>query len=218
MGGRQTNLKVVKGHCLLNSDETQGSKPLTTKCFRDRPKEFGSRDARAILCMLGPAAYRVKSATYMSSKVVDRRNQSEQGEYGVSFASRQANGSYEHAFVVWFYSDPKGKRTNRRAAGFYPTGAGDEYDLIIGGVPGQVEDDSQQAIAQQLIVLVNKAVSDVCVQAESQYKDATYHLLANNCVSFVEAVGTAIPGLKLPNRLTHMFPSTYVSSLFGMND
>ena len=154
----------------------------------------------------------------MTNKIVDLRNQSEVGEYGVAFAARDAQGSYEHAFVVWYYSDPKGKRTNRRAAGFYPTGDGKFYDLVIGGVPGQVEDDSQQKISQQLIVLVNKSVFDVCVKAESKYKDATYRLMTNDCVSFVEAVGATIPGLKLPSRVTNIFPSSYIGSLYDMND
>ena len=86
------------------------------------------------------------------SKTIDLRNYSEAGEYGVGLASRDEQGDYDHAFIVWYYSDPLGLRSTRRAAGFYPAG-GDLYDLIIGGAPGTVMNDSKEHIAKQLVVL-----------------------------------------------------------------
>src|SRR5262249_47070473 len=77
------------------------------------------------------------------SKIIDRRKAHKPGEYGIGFASRAVKNDYEHAFVIWFYSDPKGKRTVRRGAGFYPAGTKDKaYDLVM-GISGTVDDDSK---------------------------------------------------------------------------
>src|ERR1035441_6771543 len=90
------------------------------------------------------------------AKVIDRKKMGEPGEYGIGFASRAVKDDYEHAFVIWYYTDPKGKRTVRRGAGFYPAGTIDKaYDLIL-GTSGKVYDDSKEKIKKELIVLVSR--------------------------------------------------------------
>jgi hypothetical protein len=149
-------------------------------------------------------------------KIVDKRNQSEDGEYGISFAARDSLGSYDHAFVVWYYSDPAAQRTNRRGAGFYPTG-GDYYDLLIGGAPGKVLDDSREDIAKQVIVLINSDLFQTALAVESQYANATYRLGTSDCVSFVGEVADKIPGLVVPSRLMNIYPSSFISDLYDSN-
>lgn len=149
-------------------------------------------------------------------KIVDKRNASEPGEYGIAFVERDAQGAYDHAFVVWFYSDPVGQRTMRRGAGFYPVG-GDFYDLLIGGTQGQVFDDSREKIAKQLIVLVTSDVFAEALEVEKQYANSTYRLGTNDCVSFVSAVAQTVPGLNVPDRITNMYPSMFIGALYDSN-
>ena len=151
------------------------------------------------------------------TKIVDKRVRSEPGEYGIAFAARDEQGSYEHAFVVWYYSDPIGKRTNRRGAGFYPTGDPDAYDLLVGGTEGKVFDDSKQKIAKQIIVLVNSDVFEAALKVESEYSNGTYRLLTNDCASFVATVAETVPGLNVPSRVMNPFPSTFVAALHDAN-
>lgn len=153
------------------------------------------------------------------SKVVDKRNASEAGEYGISFASRDASANdYEHAFIVWYYSDDAHNRTNRKGAGFYPVG-GDKYDLTIGGTEGKVFDDSKQKIAKELVVLVNSDIFAAAQGIQSQYSTGqTYRLIINDCVSFIEAVAGTIPGLSVPSRALNPTPPLYVSALFDGNN
>lgn len=153
-----------------------------------------------------------------TTKVVDKRNQSEVGEYGIGFANRATAGSsdYEHAFVVWYYSDPQGMRTVFRAAGFYPT-SGDAYDLVF-GEDGQIVDDSRQNIDREAVVLVNHDVFEAARAVQSQYQSGhTYNLLSSNCVGFVSAVAAAVPGLEVPSQALYVFPSTFIARLFDIN-
>lgn len=150
-------------------------------------------------------------------KIVDKRVRSEPGEYGISFAARDEQGSYEHAFVIWYYSDPAGNRTNRRGAGFYPTGDPSVYDLLVGGTVGKVFDDSEEKIGKQVIVLVNSDIFKAALKVESKYSNDTYRLLTNDCVSFVATVAETVPGLKVPSRVTNLSPSTFVAALHDAN-
>ncbi|MER9565788.1 hypothetical protein [Mesorhizobium sp. M0571] len=151
-------------------------------------------------------------------KIVDKRNSSEVGEYAISFAARDSSGNdYDHAFIVWYYSDPQHLRTNRKGAGFYPVG-GDAYDLTIGGTTGKVFDDSRERIAKEIIVLVNSDIFAAAQAVQSQYETGqTYRLLVNDCVSFVAAVANTIPSLFVPDRITNITPSTFISSMFDGN-
>ncbi|MCG2641431.1 MULTISPECIES: hypothetical protein [Bradyrhizobium] len=153
------------------------------------------------------------------SKVVDKRNASEVGEYGISFASRDTSANdYEHAFIVWYYSDDAHHRTNRKGAGFYPAG-GDKYDLTIGGTDGVVFDDSKEKIAKEIVVLVNKDIFAAAQAIQTQYqKGETYRLIVNDCVSFIEAVAGTIPGLSVPSRTLNPTPPLFVSALFNGNN
>lgn len=159
------------------------------------------------------------AAQVPQSKVVDRRAASEVGEYGISFASRDMSTlQYEHAFIVWYYSDAAHHRTNRKGAGFYPVD-GNKYDLTIGGTDGIVFDDSKEKIAKQIVVLINKNIFDAAQAIQAQYqKGLTYRLIVNDCVSFIEAVAGTIPGLNLPSRALNPTPPRYVSALFSGNN
>lgn len=151
------------------------------------------------------------------SKVVDKRNRSEPGEYGIGFASRSTvSDDYEHAFVVWFYSDNAAQRSNRKAAGFYPLG-GDLYDLVIAGTSGAVFDDSKQNIEKELVVIVNSDVFEAARSVEKHYSDGTYRLGFNDCVTYVLHISETIPHLLIPSRLTNLTPSRFISSLFAQN-
>lgn len=149
-------------------------------------------------------------------KIVDKRVRSEEGEYGISFASRNTNVANPHAFVIWYYSDPQGRRTVRRGAGFYPTADASMYELVI-GANGRVVDDSRQQIAKEIVVLVNRDVFDRAVNVESQYRNETYRLGRNDCVTFVSKVAVAVPGLKVPDRLPNLMPATFIGSLHDEN-
>ena len=122
------------------------------------------------------------------SKIVDKRNQDELGEYGIAFAARKKDGLFDagHAFMVWYFSDPANNRTTYRAVGFYPSGT--MYDVVVNGSGGQVLEDSDSEIAKQLIVLISKPAFDSALAVESQYSDATYTLGFNDCTTFVESV------------------------------
>ena len=150
------------------------------------------------------------------SKIVDKRVRSEANEYAISFAARDEKGSYEHAFVVWYFSDPLKRRTNRRAGGFYPAG-GEKYKLLIGGVPGEVLDDSKEKIAKSLTILVNKEIFEQAELVEDQYNDNTYLLLANDCTTFVQKVCEVIPNLIIPNRTLNIYPSSFIGALYDKN-
>ncbi|NCB85556.1 MAG: hypothetical protein EOM44_13865 [Bacteroidia bacterium] len=153
----------------------------------------------------------------MINKIIDKRMFSEMGEYGISFASRNSGGNdYEHAFIVWYYTDKKHLSTVRRAVGFYPS-VGDFYELLVEGVPGKVIDDSKEEIDKQLIVLVNKNIFDSALMVEASYSDGTYRLLSNDCVSFVRKVALAINRITVPNRITNIYPSSFISELFDSN-
>lgn len=172
---------------------------------------------------LAPAAAtilipRFAAAQAPQSKVVDKRNASEVGEFGISFASRATSANdYEHAFIVWYYSDDVHHRTNRKGAGFYPAG-GDKYDLTIGGTSGTVFDDSKEKIAKEIVVLVNSDIFAAAQAVQSQYQQGqTYRLVVNDCVTFIEAVAGTIPNLVVPSRALYPTPPLYVSALFDGN-
>lgn len=162
---------------------------------------------------------KLAAAQAPQSKVVDKRNATEVGEYGISFASRDTSANdYEHAFIIWYYSDDVHHRTNRKGAGFYPAG-GDKYDLTIGGTDGIVFDDSKVRIAKEIVVLVNSDIFAAAQAVQTQYQNGqTYRLLVNDCVSFIEAVGGTIPGLSVPSRVLKPTPALYVSALFDGNN
>ena len=150
-------------------------------------------------------------------KIVDKRNLSESGEYAISFSSREKGELYDHAFIVWYYSNAEGKRTDMRAAGFYAVGADSMYDLIIGGVPGKVLDDSNEKINKQIIVLINKSIFETALQVEKKYQDSTYRLGTNDCVTFVSKVAEVIPGLEIPSRVLNIYPSSFIAALYNDN-
>ena len=110
--------------------------------------------------------------TSIAQKTVDKRNSSEIGEYAVGFALKASDGGFDHAFIVWYYSDPNGQRTVRRCAGFYPVSDSStkSYDMIL-GVSGKVFDDSKVKISQEITVLVNKEAFDRAIAIENQYKN-----------------------------------------------
>jgi hypothetical protein len=153
-------------------------------------------------------------------KTVDKKNASEIGEYAIGFASKVSDGGYDHAFVVWYYSDPKGNQTVRRGAGFYPV-ANDNtksYDMIL-GVTGKVLNDSKANVSRELTVLINKDVFDKAIAVEDKYKNGqTYHLGFKDCTTFVAEVAGSVPGLKLPSRVTHIYPSSFVTALYDANN
>jgi hypothetical protein len=152
-------------------------------------------------------------------KTIDKRNASENGEYAIGFASKASDGGFDHAFVVWYYSDPQGNRTVRRCAGFYPVSADKtkSYDMIL-GLSGKVFDDSKVKISQELTVLVNKDVFDLAIAIEEKYQNGhTYHLGFDDCTTFVMKVAASIPGLAIPDRLSHIYPSAFITSLYERN-
>jgi hypothetical protein len=154
----------------------------------------------------------------MASKIVDKRNQSEQGEYAIGFASRKTAGSsdFEHAFVIFYYSDPQGMRTVRRGLGFYPT-TSSVYDLLVGEV-GAIIDDSKEQIDKELIVLVNSGVFNAAKAVRSNYESGrTYSLFANNCVTFVSEIASVVPALVVPNQWLNPYPSNFVAALYDSN-
>jgi hypothetical protein len=155
----------------------------------------------------------------VAQRTVDKRNATEAGEYGIGFSAKASDDGYDHAFIVWYYSDPKGMRTVRRGAGFYPVASPDtkSYDLIF-GITGMVFDDSKVKVDRELTVLVNKDVFDRAIAVEQRYQNGhTYHLALDDCTTFVTQVASAIPGLTVPNRVTHLYPSSYISALFDAN-
>lgn len=157
--------------------------------------------------------------TSIAQKTVDKRNSSEIGEYAVGFASKASDGGFDHAFIVWYYSDPNGQRTVRRCAGFYPVSDSStkSYDMIL-GVSGKVFDDSKVKISQEITVLVNKEAFDRAIAIENQYKNGqTYHLGFGDCTTFVQNVAASIPGLNIPSRVEHIYPSDFVSALYDAN-
>jgi hypothetical protein len=182
------------------------------------PRPSVSRRAFVFAFALFPLSKYVSAAS-VTQKTVDKRTASEAGEYAIGFASKASNGGFDHAFVVWYYSDPSGNQTVRRCAGFYP--AADDntksYDMIL-GVTGKVFDDSKVKISQELTVLVNKDTFDAAIVVEDKYKNnQTYRLAFDDCTTFVSKVATKIPTLKLPNRLVNVFPSSYIEALFKGN-
>lgn len=54
------------------------------------------------------------------SKIADKTNQSEVGEYGISFTTRKESGALDigHALIFWYHSDTVSNKTMKRAAGF----------------------------------------------------------------------------------------------------
>ena len=151
------------------------------------------------------------------SKIVDLRNQSEAGEYGVAFASRQTTGDYDHAFMIWYYSDPSNHRTVRRGAGFYGVAAENAFDLVL-GTSGGLLDDSRERIDHQLIVLVSKPTFDASIAVEIRYGNGeTYRLGFNDCTTFVESVAKAVAGLTVPSRLANLFPNRFIRAMFDAN-
>jgi hypothetical protein len=152
-------------------------------------------------------------------KTIDKRNSSEQGEYAIGFAAKASDGGFDHAFVVWYYSDPKGVRTVRRCAGFYPVADDDtkSYDMIL-GVSGRVFDDSKTKVSQELTVLVNADVFGEAIKVEDRYQnDHTYRLAFDDCTTFVIKVAASIPGLTIPSRLTDIYPSSFITGLYDAN-
>lgn len=107
-------------------------------------------------------------------------------------------------------------RTTRRAAGFYPVG-GDKYDLLIGGAPGKVLDDSKEGIGRAITVLVNIDAFNKALQVEYKYSNGTYRLLMHDCTTFVEEVCETVPGLVVPNRVVNVFPSSFIDALYMAN-
>jgi hypothetical protein len=158
-------------------------------------------------------------AARVSQKTIDKKTASEVGEYGIGFASKASDGGFDHAFLVWYYSDPNGSQTVRRGAGFYPV-ANDNtksYDMIL-GVTGKVIDDSKTKISQELTILVNKDIFDAAIAVEDKYKnDKTYRLGFDDCTTFVSEVASQIPNLSLPNRALNIYPSSYIQALFNKN-
>jgi hypothetical protein len=137
--------------------------------------------------------------------------------FHLPLAIRPGSYDYEHAFVVWYYSDEAHHRTTRKGAGFYPAG-GDLYDLTIGGADGKVFDDSKEKIAKEIVVIVNRNVFAAARAIQSQYQTGqTYRLIFNDCVSFVESVAAVVPTLVMPSRILYPTPSRYVSALFDCN-
>src|SRR5260221_2765086 len=96
---------------------------------------------------------RVHSFADNVQKTIDKRNASENGEYAIGFSAKAADDGYDHAFIVWYFSDPKGNRTVRRGAGFYPVSSPDTkaYDLIL-GITGKAFDDSKVKASTELTV------------------------------------------------------------------
>jgi hypothetical protein len=80
-------------------------------------------------------------------KTLDKRVASEVGEYAIGFSSEKSTRELGHAFVVWYYSNPKGLKTVRRGGGFYPVSDNTtkEYDMIL-GVSGSIDDDSKKKL------------------------------------------------------------------------
>jgi len=158
-----------------------------------------------------------EKVNFAETKIVDKRNQSKVGEYGVSFATRKLSGALDlgHAFIIWYYSDPGGNRTTKRASGFYPVDA--DYRLVAGVAPGDVLDDSETDIAKQLVVLVSKPAFESAVEVESEYSNGTWSLGFNDCVTFVENVARKLPGLQLPSRVVNIYPSSYIAALWDEN-
>jgi len=152
-------------------------------------------------------------------KTIDMRRASEVGEYAIGFSSEDSSDGLGHAFVVWYYSDPEGQRTVRRAAGFYPV-ANDHtkaYDMIL-GINGEVVDDSKQKSSRELTVRLNKDVFDHAMSIEDQYKNGkTYHLGFNDCTTFVAAVASQVRGLSIPSRALHLYPADFIKALFNAN-
>jgi len=154
-----------------------------------------------------------------SQKSVDRRNASEIGEYAVGFASKASGGGYDHAFVIWYYSDSAKQSSVRRAAGFYPVAndGNKPYDLVL-GLTGKVFDDSKTKTSHELTVLVNKEIFERALVVEAQYKtNETYRLGFNDCTTFVQEVAAIIPDLQIPSRLTHVYPSDFIKALYDAN-
>ena len=151
-------------------------------------------------------------------KAIDKRNTSEPGEYAISFASRMVADDYEHAFIVWFESNPQGFLTTRKAVGFYPTSANKAYDLLLAAGDGKIYDDSMEKIEWQLAVQVNRNVFEKARQVEGKYKDGQkYQLAFNDCVTFVEQVANTVPGLVVPSRITNIFPSSFIKAMYESN-
>lgn len=89
---------------------------------------------------------------------------------------------------------------------------------MILGVTGKVLDDSKVKISQELTILVNRDVFDSAISVEAKYKDkGKYHLGFDDCTTFVMKVAGSIPDLKLPSRLTHIYPSSYIQALYESN-
>jgi len=148
---------------------------------------------RELLLCLG-AATALPSYGGISQKTIDRRNASEVGEYAIGFASKIVKGDdYEHAFVVWYYSDAAGMRTVRRAAGFYPAGDVEWYNLML-GAEGSIADDARTKINEELTVLVNGDIFNQAMSVEGRYKSGhTYRLGVDDCTTFVAEVASCIP-------------------------
>jgi hypothetical protein len=163
--------------------------------------------------------FSLRSIADVAQKTIDKRNASESGEYAIGFSAKAAADGYDHAFIVWYYSDPKGNRTVRRGAGFYPVSSTTTkaYNLIF-GITGKIFDDSKVKADRQLTVLVNKDIFDQALAVERDYtNEHTYYLGFDDCTTFVKNVATAIPGLKIPNRATHIYPSAFITGLYEDN-
>jgi hypothetical protein len=183
------------------------------------PPILHSRRSFLLTCSLVPLASYLPFPV-IEQKTINKRKASEIGEYAIGFASKGSDDGFDHAFVVWYYSDPEGNRTVRRCAGFYPVS--DEntkaYDMIL-GITGRVLDDSKTKISRELTVLINKDVFDNAIAVENDYKNGqTYHLAFNDCTTFVRKVAASIPGLNLPNRVTHIYPSAFLAALYDDNN
>jgi len=161
---------------------------------------------------------------FAENKVLDKRVRSESGEYGITFAARKKGtpNDFDHAFVIFYFSDPNGHRTVRKAVGFYP--AGDvskvdkfEYKAIFGG-EGVIVNDSSESIATEITVIVNKDVFEKATSVKTDFESGkSYWLGWRDCVSFVGSVAEKVPDLNIPNRILNITPAAYIIEMSASN-
>ena len=128
-----------------------------------------------------------------------------------------------HAYAVWGKDSPT-QPSVVSAYGLFPVKAEDgKWSLLRGPIPGKLIEDTWVAPTDtRLIVVVGKSRFDAADGIRNLWTlKAEYHLLDEDCASFVAEVGKAL-GLTVPDRGAlkpgTWFPSDYIRLIASVND
>lgn len=125
-----------------------------------------------------------------------------------------------HAFLCVAYHLNSGIK--EECFGFYPKGGG--LDMLIGG-PGVADNEALMKKPNrfnpgELTGEVSVKVTDTQLKATyktlNEWNAKNYKLTNSNCISFVNAVAAGA-GLKTPEQVGGMLPTTYLSELKKLN-